>query len=100
MQIEQRLLYASSNGDRWHLVREIRSGTVFVRHTANDASGGNIVDIALPVFLTFGRHGPEHQELWRLIGDLAASGEMVPAGGVDAAPEPGTAAVEPTPSEA
>lgn len=70
MQTHQRLLYASPNGDRWHLVRETDGGDVFVRHTANEASGGNIVDIAIPVFLGLGRHGPEHQELWRLIGDL------------------------------
>ena len=93
MQTEQRLLYASPNGDRWHLVREIGSGTVFVRHTANEASGGNVVNLAIPIFLGLGRHGPEHQELWRLIGDLAA-------GGVDAAPGPSAATVEPTSGEA
>ena len=99
MQARQRLLYASPNGDQWHLVRETNSGDVFVRHTANKASGGNVVDFAIPVFLGLGRHGPEHQELWRLIGDLVAGGEPVSAG-VDPAPEPGAAAVEPTPGEA
>ena len=66
----ERELYASSNGDRWHLVRAPDSGDVFVRHTANAASGGQVVDLAIPVFLGLGRHGPEHQELWRLIGTL------------------------------
>ena len=70
MQTQQRLLYASSNGDRWHLVRATDSGDVFVRHTANEASGGNVVNLAIPIFLGLGRHGPEHQELWRLIGNL------------------------------
>lgn len=99
MQTEQRLVYVSSNGGRWHLVRSPDGGDVFVRHTANEASGGIIVDIAIPVFLGLGRHGPEHQELWRLIGDLAADGDIVSASGVDAAPEPGAAAAEPTPGE-
>ena len=96
MQTQQRLLYASPNGDHWHLVRETDSRDVFVRHSANDASGGNILDWPIPVFLGLGRLGPEHQELWRLIGDLVAGGETVSAGGGDAAPEPGAAAVEPT----
>lgn len=70
MQDRQRLLYESPNGDRWYLIREPNGDDVFVRHTANVASGGNVVDIAIPVFLGLGRGGPEHQELWRLIGDL------------------------------
>ena len=66
----ERELYASSNGDRWHLIRAPDSDDVFVRHTANEASGGKVIDFAIPVFLGLGRHGPEHQELWRLIGTL------------------------------
>ena len=66
----QRELYASPNGDRWHLIRADDTGDIFVRHTANEASGGNVIDFAIPVFLGLGRHGPEHQELWRLIGTL------------------------------
>lgn len=70
MQVQQRLLYESPNGDRWHLVRSFDGNDVFVRHNANQASGGNVVDIAIPIFLGLGRDGPEHQELWRLIGGL------------------------------
>ena len=81
-------------------MRATDGGDVFIRHTANDASGGHVVDIAIPVFLALGRHGPEHQEMWRLIGDLVADPGAVSAGGADAAPEPGAAAVEPTPGEA
>lgn len=66
----ERELYASPNGDRWSLVRAPDSGDVVVRHTGNPASGGNVADIAIPVFLGLGQHGPEHQELWRLIGTL------------------------------
>ncbi|WP_375410976.1 hypothetical protein [uncultured Methylobacterium sp.] len=100
MQTRQRLLYASPNGDRWHLVRATDGGDVFVRHTANEASGGHVTDVAIPVFLGHDRHGPEHQELRRLIGDLVADVETVSAGGVDAVLEPGAPAAEPTPGGA
>ena len=65
-----RQIYASSNGDRWHLLRDAETGHSFVRHTANLASGGQVSDIGLAAFLRSGRNGPEHQELWRLIGTL------------------------------
>jgi hypothetical protein len=63
-----RKLYESPNGDRWYLIRD-PSGTVFVRHEANVASGGHVAHIEIGVFLSSG-HGPEHQELLRLIGTL------------------------------
>lgn len=68
--LHERELYVSENGDSWHLVRGSASGSVFVRHRANEASGGTVVDLAIPIFLGLGRHGPEHQELWRLIAAL------------------------------
>ena len=67
-----RELYASSNGDRWDLVVDASSGHTFVRHTANEPSGGNVVDMALWTFLSLDRSGPEHQELWALIQTLVA----------------------------
>ena len=70
MTIEVRELYRSSNGDRWHLVRDVASGRVFIRHEANLPSGGRITDIEIGTFLAAGGHGPEHQELLRLIGTL------------------------------
>ena len=63
-----RKLYASSNGDRWYLIRDV-TGEVFIRHEANVASGGNVAHIELGVFLSSG-NGPEQQELLRLIGSL------------------------------
>jgi len=48
------------------------SGHTFVRHTANQPSSGNVVDMALPVFLSLDSGGPEHQALWALIRTLAA----------------------------
>ncbi|QGY05935.1 hypothetical protein MMSR116_31605 [Methylobacterium mesophilicum SR1.6/6] len=65
-----RVLYASSNGDRWVLLRDPTDERSFVRHEANPASGGHTTDIALSAFLAADRGGPEHRALWRLIGAL------------------------------
>lgn len=65
-----RLIYASPNGDRWHLLFDPTTGHSFVRHAGNIASGGHVTDFGLATFLASGRNGPEHQELWQLIGML------------------------------
>lgn len=69
MPVEAREIYSSSNGDRWHLVREPRSGRVFIRHEPNTASGGDASLIEIGDFLRQGQ-GPQHTELLRLIGTL------------------------------
>lgn len=69
MALATKELYHSSNGDRWHLARDLDTGRVFVRHQANMASGGHVTDIEVGVFLSQGK-GPEQQELLRLIGTL------------------------------
>jgi hypothetical protein len=63
-----RKLYESPNGDRWYLVRD-HTGALFVRHEVNVASGGTVEHIEIGTFLA-GGHGPEQQELLRLIGSL------------------------------
>ena len=68
-----RELYHSANGDRWCLVRD--SGRVFIRHEANPASGGQVSDLEVAAFLSRGGHGPEKQELLRLIGTLVDTAE-------------------------
>ena len=65
-----RLIYASPNGDHWHLLFDPTTGHSFVRHTGNVPSGAHVTDFALATFLASGRNGPEHLELWRLIGTL------------------------------
>ena len=70
MPVENRELYCGSNGDRWLLVHEPRSGRVFVKHEANVASGGDSSLIEIGEFLSQ-NHGPQHSELLRLIGTLA-----------------------------
>jgi hypothetical protein len=67
---QTRAIYASSNGDRWLLVRDPASGRVLVRHEPNAASGGRTSELGVGEFLVRGSHGPEHQELLRLIGTL------------------------------
>ena len=46
MPVNERELYKSANGDRWCLVRDSRSGQVFVKHQPNAASGGHLVSSA------------------------------------------------------
>lgn len=70
MVLETREVYRSSNGDRWHLARDPVSGRVFIRHEPSVASGGRVSHIDMGAFLAAGSHGPEHQELLRLIGTL------------------------------
>jgi hypothetical protein len=68
--LQTRELYQSSNGDRWRLARDPNSGRVFIEHEPNLSSGGRTARIEIAAFLSAGGHGPEHQELLRLIGTL------------------------------
>lgn len=70
-----RLIHASPNGDCWHLLLDPTTGHSFVPHTGNIALGGHVTDCSLATFLASGRNGPEHQELWRLIGSLVGEDE-------------------------
>ncbi|HEX2246614.1 MAG TPA: hypothetical protein VHH13_03575 [Arthrobacter sp.] len=70
MTIETREMYASPNGDRWYLARQLDSQQVFIRHVANAPSGGHVDHIELGVFLTRRGNMPEQQALLRLIGTL------------------------------
>ena len=74
MPLETRGLCRIVDGDRWHLVRDAASERVFVRHEPNASSGGRASDIGVGDFLARGGHGPEHQELLRLIGTLVEDG--------------------------
>jgi hypothetical protein len=61
--------YASSNGDRWYLLRE--PDGLRVRHQPNRASGGHSSIVTVPEFLSEG-HGPQHEALLKI---LSTSGE-------------------------
>ena len=70
MAVEKRELYSSPNGDRWYLARDVDLGQVFIWHEPNPPSGGKATRIEVGAFLGRSGHGPEHQELLRLIGTL------------------------------
>jgi hypothetical protein len=76
MAFGMRELYRSPNGDRWDLVHETDSGSVFVMHRPNAPSGGRTSRQEIADFLA-GGNGPERQALLRLIGRLVGE----PAGG-------------------
>ncbi|MGI4943612.1 MAG: hypothetical protein ACRYHQ_24105 [Janthinobacterium lividum] len=59
MPVEE-LLYSSSNGDRWLLVRDPSGTTTVVRHVANPSSGGRVTDRDARDFLGVGGSGPEY----------------------------------------
>ncbi len=63
-----RKLYESSSGDRWYLICD-PSGSVFIRHEANAASGGQVEHEEVAAFLSRSA-GPEQQALLGLIGTL------------------------------
>ena len=43
------------------LARETDSGRVFIKHEANDPSGGQVTEIEIGDFLSSGGHGPAHR---------------------------------------
>jgi hypothetical protein len=68
-----REFYRSPNGDRWLLGREARSGSLFVRHEANPASGGYTSQLDISTFLAQSPRHPQHDALLRLLGSLVES---------------------------
>jgi hypothetical protein len=76
MNIQQRQLYASPNGDVWYLCRE-PDGRPVVAHKPNAGSGGRSSKLELGAFLANGKQGPEQQALLQLIAELA--GPSLPA---------------------
>jgi hypothetical protein len=69
MTIKMRELYGIPGGDRWFLARDIDTGRLFVRHEANQSSGGKVTELAIGQFLR-SEGSPEQRELLRLIGTL------------------------------
>ena len=60
-------IYSSPNGDCWWLVRDTASGRTFVRHEANQSSGGHVTETGVAEFLKQGGSGPEYAALRRLL---------------------------------
>jgi hypothetical protein len=64
------LIHASSNGDRWFLVRDdVDPQRLRVRHQPNRASGGQASLVDVDQFLAEG-HGPQHEALKRHLEQL------------------------------
>jgi hypothetical protein len=70
VRIARREHYSSPNSDRWYLARDTEAGRVFIMHEPNAALGGKNAEIELGSFFNRSDHGPEHQELVRLIASL------------------------------
>jgi hypothetical protein len=89
-----KLLYSSSNGDRWFLVQ--REGRSLVRHEPNLSSGGAPSETDAEEFLSRGGQGPEHEELRRHIEHAGPQVLNFPMGSPEIfpgrAPRPVTAA--------
>ena len=58
-------IHCSSNGDRWQLITDTRTGRKVVRHTANHSSGGQVTDSDPDEFLSVQSSVPEVLELNR-----------------------------------
>jgi hypothetical protein len=67
-------IYRSQNGDTWRLIRDAKSGRVFVRHEANPSSGGHITETDVEEFLRRGGSGPEYASLRNLLGKATEDG--------------------------
>jgi hypothetical protein len=65
---EPKLLYSSSNGDRWFLLGDNDSGRKIVRHQPNRSSGGFLTDTDVEDFLSRDGQGPQHDALRRFLG--------------------------------
>src|ERR1700676_4333306 len=71
MSLSTQHIYRSANGDRWLLMTDTASGRKFVRHEANQSSGGRITDTDVKDFLDIGGSGPEFSALRNLIGQTS-----------------------------
>ncbi|MBV8400386.1 MAG: transglutaminase family protein [Acetobacteraceae bacterium] len=67
-------IYASSNGDRWELIQDTVNSRAFVRHKANESSGGHETDVSIDDFMRRNGSGPEHAALRHLISTRASAG--------------------------
>jgi hypothetical protein len=66
--------YRSSNGDRWQLLHDTATGRRVVRHEPNLASGGQVTDVDVKLFLDRTGSSPENMALRDLLGKLRDAG--------------------------
>lgn len=70
--MSETLIYASSNGDCWVLLRDPDEAPYLVEHRPNVASGGQVSRLTLEAFLADSHPGPQHQALRDLLASPAA----------------------------
>jgi hypothetical protein len=68
MSLSTQHIYRSANGDRRRLMTDTSSWHKFVRHEANQSSGGHVTDTDLEDFLDIDGSGPEFAALRNLLG--------------------------------
>ena len=78
MSLVTRHLYRSANGDRWSLMTDTSSGREFVRHEANQPSGGHLTDTDVDDFLDIRGSGPEFVALREILAAASESGVSLP----------------------
>ena len=66
-------IYRSGNGDCWLIMTDATSGRKFVRHEANQSSGGRITDRNVEDFLEIGGAGPKFAALRKLLRQTSES---------------------------
>jgi hypothetical protein len=64
-------IYRSANGDLWSLMTDTESGRKFVRHEANQSSGGHVTDTDVEDYLDIDGSGPEFAALRNLLGQTS-----------------------------
>src|ERR1700728_4122730 len=62
----EKLIYESSNGDKWYLCEDPNTRLPAVKHVANLQSGGHVAFADIETFLSSGE-GPEHQAFRELL---------------------------------
>jgi transglutaminase-like putative cysteine protease len=67
-------IYTSPNGDCWQLIQDTVTSRAFVRHKANQSSGGHQTDLSVDEFMRRDGSGPEHVALRHLISTRASAG--------------------------
>jgi hypothetical protein len=72
--VQRRLLYRSSNGDTWLLLKD-GAGEIAVEHQPAIESGGESSVVDICEFLQARPRGPQHDELLRLLGTLIGMAE-------------------------
>jgi hypothetical protein len=67
MLVSTETFYSSSNGDRWQLVQDGKTGRYAVRHEPSLSSGGEVSELAVPVFLARSGTSPQATALRELL---------------------------------